>query len=404
MNEKRNGKSKKPISEKTAENGIKFEKTHEQFLTKLKQMPLRTKEEKDERWEFFRAYPLHDEFIMDSIYAYWPEAYKRLYSSLNSIERNRKDAWMATHTNKGEELDTTAFMEALKMVIYNFTGVSQKGIKVGFMACVGRIYEQEAGKAAAIERLGEIGASDSGIPKRNIPRLMGLIYSAKKLYGRNPDMDSPQSALKEILKDCKYHYTKKEMELINGLISWDSITVSLNEVVGTDEKTAFIDNLEDPKDYYEDVMSQEEGSECIRVICQYMEENWKNVMSAKGLRDRENIKMFFTRDILKELKLDRHGKPYLEEPAGDEEIYFSLKAHGTILYREMLYKQYLLAIFIEEPEDFYEVYSKLLRKGVDFSDKFLGTVVKKDKFAISKRKKEYMKTLKACYTYYMDNL
>ena len=110
--------------------------------------------------------------------------------------------------------------------------------------------------------------------------------------------------------------------------------------------------------------------------------------------------MFFTRDVLKVLKLDNSGKPYEHEPAGDEEFYFSLEPYGSVLYDRIFYARYLCRAFIEKPEDFYETYARLLRKDFDFSDKILTELTGKDKSTISRRRKGYLSAMEGIYSYY----
>ena len=73
---------------------------------------------------------------------------------------------------------------------------------------------------------------------------------------------------------------------------------------------------------------------------------------------------------------------YLKEPAGDEEFYCNLKPKGPFLYHRLFFKDYLWRAFIEKPEDFHAVYSRLLRMDFNFSDKIMAEVKVKDKTAI----------------------
>ena len=79
------------------EQGRKFEERYSDFLTALRKMPRGTKEEKAERWERFRRYPLCDEFILDLMDTYQPNAFQRFRCRLNDPDAdNSEDLDMAS--------------------------------------------------------------------------------------------------------------------------------------------------------------------------------------------------------------------------------------------------------------------------------------------------------------------
>lgn len=163
---------------------------------------------------------------------------------------------------------------------------------------------------------------------------------------------------------------------------------------------------EDKEDYFESVLDWEAGCSLLEAFCREIEERWEVITSAKGLREQEFFKAFFTHWILRELKLDKSEKPwkaYLEEPAGDEIFYQVLKPKGDFLYDRMFCKEYLWSAFIKRPEDFYGVYALLLRKDFEFIDKVLVEVMGKEKTVVSRKKKEYLKLMKDIYDYYRNS-
>lgn len=80
--------------------------------------------------------------------------------------------------------------------------------------------------------------------------------------------------------------------------------------------------------------------------------------------------------------MDGNGKPYPQKQAGDEGFYLILEPQGDFLYREMLYEKYLRRALVEYPENFYEVYVKLLRRDFDFSDTLIANLKGKNKSSI----------------------
>ena len=104
------------------------------------------------------------------------------------------------------------------------------------------------------------------------------------------------------------------------------------------------------------------------------------------------------------LKIDGNGNPYPKEPAGDEGFYRGLEPCGETLYHKVFYEKYLLRAFMERPEDFYEVYVKLLRKDFDFSDKFIAQILGKDKATVSRGGRSYRNVMEAFYKYYLNSV
>ncbi len=91
------------------------------FLTVLRKMPRGTKEEKAERWERFRRYPLHDEFILDLMDTYQPNAFKGFRYRLNDPDAdNSEDLDMASFKHmKG--MDPAALMEVVQRAVCTYT-------------------------------------------------------------------------------------------------------------------------------------------------------------------------------------------------------------------------------------------------------------------------------------------
>lgn len=380
-----------------------FEAEHRDFLEKLKYIPI---EQKEERWKFFNGYDRREDFIVELMEVYRPGTYNKIKKCLEKAEGNRlkEDSNIAYWGNK--EFDTTVFMEAIKYAIENYTGKNKNGEEYGFVACVGIQYKQKAGITAAENTLRQKGISDSEIPGKDFLKILKLLKAAERVLIRNSEKISKEEALEQAIKEVSYKCTKKEKEMVRALFFSDngSVVVSMDNPLktnGGETGNTFGEQLRDERDDYELVIEKETGSYFFEVFFQEIENRWEIIVSAKGLRELEPTKIFLTQVILKKLKLDENKKPYLKEPAGDEEIYQILKPKGAFLYHKLFYKDYLWRAFIERPEDFYTVYSRLLRSDFNFSDKILAEVTGKDKTVISKWKKRFFDLMKAMYGYCM---
>lgn len=383
-----------------------FEAAHSAFLEELRHMPT---DKKEERWIFFDRYDRKENFDIELMEVYRPGAYYKIKERLVkfSVESFHADSNLALPWIN--EIDPVVFMEVRKKAIEIYTGTNQKGESYGFVACVGILYRQKADEASAENRLQRKGISDQEIPKRNLSRVFRLVRKAERVWEKSSRKISKEEALEQAVKEVSCNYTKKDMELVRTLFFPGSIVVSMDMPLGTEDGDTG-DTLgtrqEDKEDYFESVLDREAGCFLLEAFCRGIEERWEVITSAKGLREQEFFKAFFTHWILRELKLDKSEKPwkpYLEEPAGDETFYQVLKPKGDFLYNRMFYKKYLWRAFIKRPEDFYSVYALLLRKDFEFIDKVLVEIMGKEKTVVSKKKKEYLKLMKDIYDYYRNS-
>lgn len=399
MSERNGGKMDSQIIEIREKQGKEFEETYSDFLSELKAMPKGTREEKEKRWNFFREYSRHDEFQIELIEKYRPGALNKLASRMEKDEqKDNQDLDIASYKHK-KEMDPVVFMETLKKAIMNFTGVSKEGSKYGFVACIGTIYRQEAAKASAENEWQTKGMSDSEMSRERINNVLKLAKTVRNLWEKTPGMISLEEALNQILKEGKIDCRKKDLELVRGLVFHESVVCSLDQSM-TEDGLTLEESLPDKRNIDQEV---EEQDQVDIPFLENLEESWEYIESAKKLKEREFIRLFLTKGILKELKLDKNGEPFTEEPAGDEEFYNSLKPHGTVLYHKMFHEKYLIRAFIENPQNFYEVYARFLRRDFDFSDKLLAEVSGKDKSAVSRGRKNYQETMKALYKYYLNS-
>lgn len=378
-----------------------FEKKHSAFLKKLEEMPAGGSkgEEREERLKLFRQYPMRDDFQMEAMRAYRRDAYERFMDRVNPEKEWRrsldegKDMDIASVRNR-KDIDPYVFTEAINEAVCGYTGKTKSGGDYNFLACVGQNYKQMAGRKAAKYDLDERGISDSEIPERNLYRVLRLVRDRNAIAQREGYGESPEKILDIIQDVLQKDYTKKEQELIRTLVFDNVFKVSIDEGAEDDDGEAFVFSLADQKNDVKEAEEREMARGLLNTFCENIERKWALIDSGKGLREKKTIQLFFSANILKELKLDDEGEPYPTEPAGDEDFYLILKPKGDFLYRELLHKEYLWRALTGYPNDFYEVYAKLLREDFKFSDTVIAKLVGKNKSTISRERKEYVELVK----------
>ena len=124
-------------------------------------------------------------------------------------------------------------------------------------------------------------------------------------------------------------------------------------------------------------------------------EGWEYVCNIVKLTGREYIRIFSTKHIMEELKLDQYDRPYKNEPAGNLDIYDALKPYEAALYGGIFQKKYLYSLFDEErykdnPDQLYKAYKWLLKQEIDLrTDKTIELVMQISKSTVSKKRKIY---------------
>ena len=385
-----------------------FEKKHRAFLSELEQMPAGTKEEKEERRKFFKKYPLKDDFQMEAMQAYRPGAYKRFMERLADPHKSwekgyarEQDTDIASAKNK-QDIATLAFVEAINKAVCSYTGINRKGERYSFLACLGVIYRQAAEKEAAKNDLAEAGISDTGIPERNLQRIVRLARATRTMMQREGIHKPSKEVLDKLQEAVSYKCTKKELELVQALVFHTNLQVSISPREDEDGE-ALEYYLPDERYGNQEVEDREAARNILKEFCENIERKWDMISSGKELREKNTIRLFFSSNMLKELKLDGNGKPYPKEPAGDEGFYLLLEPQGDFLYREMLYEKYLHRALVEYPENFYEVYVKLLRRDFDFSDTLIANLEGKNKSSISRAREKYVELVRALCVYYRED-
>ncbi len=354
------------------------EHAHEEFLRELKDMPKGTIEERRQRREKYEAYPGKEALLTGVMQAYNSNAIEKL------LRYTGHGTGTASDVSPAEVLfEPGIFYEALLTAVQVYTGITKGGNPYNFVACVGKIYSRSMTVTAAREQY-QSGAPMPEVQDKWLPGILKLGRDLQRLQ----EMGVPGS-LEELLdKLTEGRPLKgKKKEAVLRIARGENQIKSLNKPVGeeSNREITMEDRLEDTNNAY----AQMEQREAIKQMLDSFFWNWNHLQKALRKRDRQYVRIFMTKDILRELKLKEDGTPYEAKPAGDGEFYQVLCPHEAVLCGELFLQEYLCRAYPKKPENLYEIYAEFLRRDFDFSDKLLAETLGRDKSIISRWRTQY---------------
>ena len=224
---------------------------------------------------------------------------------------------------------------------------------------------------------------------QNSPVKLGkLIREYARLNEKIPDEEQEQA--KERLKS-ELQRQKIEIEDFESYYNLCRAAMSLDAPVGEEDADGMnqYEKQQDDKANVEELVLGGNSAYLEKIL-----EKWNDIVAVFRKQGQEYIQVFLTNAMLGELKLDMNRHPYLQEPAGNPEIYQELLPYEETLCESVFHKKYLYSafdstIYQKMPEKLYEVYCWLLRKGFSFRDTGIAEVMGDSKSTISKRRKQY---------------
>ena len=448
----------------------KGEQIDEQFknlLDVLRAMPKATKEERQYRFEWMKKQPEYNLLVKELMNNLWysnshESFYSRLEKRLQKVENyvfssgEREDGIVST---RKREKDPVVFMEAVKQTIEEYTGVDTKGNVYTFLQSIGLKYNQQALKEAGKNDFQKAGFATE-IDTKRLSAILKLMRRVKKICDNTNNYSNIEEILEKcILEDKKSKYTKKEIKLAKKMVeelSLDVLSIDTSVSGEDDEMGTFKDQLEDSKNAYAEIESQDILYALFDTEKNSFDEKWKLITESTGKQDREFIEAFLSKDILIALKLEavneemkkkyeeclepkcgqwcprakclydenateavsrkrscfiRYGERAGVKDMGDKEVYHLLEQMGDSFYETILDNTYVQRAYIETVQNYYDLFSKKLKpaKGICdediflFTDAILGNAIGKSKSSISKARNKYKeKTRPMLYQIYKD--
>ncbi len=371
---------------------------YREFLSKLKNMPTDTAQDKEDRKQAVISYPELNDFVEDLLHAYKPPAYEKLMKHLGISDtypnQEAKDSlWDNVHTDPG------LFYEAILSAAEYYTGQDSSGNPVSFLASVGFKFKQMANMQYAKESVESTGKIPD-IAENRIAKIYKLAMSVKELKesGVSANFENVLDSL-----DSSKNITKKEREAVLLIASGQYKIKEMDAPANNeDQDTKWGELIPDKNNEFKKLEERESTLDMLKSFFLH----WDNMDALFKKREKECIRIFLTKDILQPLKMDSHNEPYLDEPAGNPDIFELLSPYESVVYGKIFYKDYVDYAITGKPEDLYDVYANLLRKGFQFSDKEIAEALDRDKTYVSKRHKLYKElqiTMKN-YCYSLDNV
>lgn len=431
------------MKEKDPKKPNTFNEKYGKVIQELAGMPSSTKEDKRLRWKFILQLRIeadqttdvlnYDTFVMECFRTFKPAKWNKLAKNLADVDKTVLD-------DDKEDLDSLAFMEALQETVETY---SQSALDNGiaFSQWVGENYKHKQKTNKCVTAMDEKYPYYGEATKRKKLRLYKAINTIKKeweqLEAKEKKIKSFREMAVEVLKDIS-GLSKKDILDICMLAEALSM-VSVDDELTSDDGEAY--SMEDVIGYktYLSEKNREDDQNFdlwMHAVLQYLSDNFAEIKNATDKKSYDLLKVFMTRDILVELKLELMGDDYLEsvkktqgknysrwlqsvkeprctswchrvghclknerekgcyrryteEPAGDLECYEMLKPYEGELYRHVFHREYLEGAFGKEPENFFKVYYDLLRKDFDFTDREMAKSIHLNKERLSRAKKKY---------------
>lgn len=428
-----------------AERQKAFEEKYEDVINALKEMPAGTKEERSQRWEWFRGLDVRDDFKLDLMQMIRPRKLEKIKRYLSSMPGDPgggryaeapQDVGMARLDIEWKYfLDPLVFEEALKKVVESYK-IGEDGEEISLSACMRKEYDQvgslETGRNAINENSGLV----LGIRDRRKYAVLSLVRHVGELMetmDREKGIDR-RKKIEELVNGIGKNLSREEVReavrLVEGI---KSISLDQDETREALEKEGqdFL-SAGDEADPYKGILL-DSTAERFGALVESAGTGWKEIKSASGKRDRELIKAFISKEILIAMKLEylqtderakwkeelepkcgqwcqrrercaygrkegcyiRYGKRIPSEEAGDEELYEYLAENADKLYEFILKNDYTDYAFEESVNSLHDIYAKSLKdfKGegetFQFTDAVMGEALGLKPYVISRSRKQY---------------
>lgn len=417
-----------------------FEEKYGDILRSLARMPGETSEDREGRWSWFRSLPEYEALFMKAMEAYSPSGYRALIRCMKSGQLT--DAGSGKENGIGSE----EFLLAVKDTVERYTEEKKAEEGCFFISCIGTRYRQNMQRSCGKARYDQNGPLPK-VPDNRKYLVTRFVYKARELAGRRGIKERScnwEMIFEEIMSSEKQKLTRKEWDAAFQMVINANAVVSTDEAIGDEEDGVTLEDLiADHTERAEEKTQREMREELLGRFLRNMAEDWGYVRCATNKRSREWIRVFLTKDILMELKLDvipeitederkrwedYRTEPncgqwcprrkrcvksrktgcyvrYQRKPAGTQRIYKILEPYASVIFHDLMFDAYVNRAIEGEPGDLYEVYANYLKDDFDFSDKLLGEVIHKDKTAVSRARADYEGKVKGeLYRQFLDEM
>lgn len=364
------------------------------FLELVEKLP------KEERWNWLKKQSEYDEFcnkILEEIYG------KDMVEDYREDDSSKNDGMASLEKKYYQKIDNIVFMEALQEFVCEYKKSDEIAVFQKFRKKLKQKYHYELTKEQLSNELMGIGFKN----KKKLINAYAAYQKYKKKMGYNfKDMESlheafrvsmegkyPRKIIEEVIDICDNNFGFREDLMQKEENEQDPFDNIIDSSEREDYKMPEVDLLE------------KERKKDIEKDLDFLVEAYE--VQAKGLsvKEREFTRVFFTRTILKCLKLkagkDPDGKEetkckgyhrFAALPAGVEEIYLLLKRQESFYMNTTFHMDYIGKAVEKEPEKLdtlYGIYYNLLEKEFKFTDDVIVETLGENKQNVSRYQKKY---------------
>lgn len=423
---------------------LEFDARYRELLNELKSMPRATTEEKENRFLWLNKHKKYDDFATDVLKMYRPREYEKLQKMTSKAEagdEKKQHFDFGIATSKGKEFDGVVLMESIKSAVEDYTGENKKGEAYFFLQIVGTKYKQLAQREAGKN---DVGLLSSDVAPEKRYRVIRLGRKIKDVWEHTGKEIIPEEIVEKLVKEDALEIrgiTQKEFEEAIRMAYDLDIVGSLNKPINPDVDDAELeDTISDTRNGIEAWEEKEMESLFWKKFSENFLNCWKEVKESAGLKNKEILNYFLSKDILILLKLKsvsvenrERYKNYLEpkcgqwchrrerctvnvsgsnkgcyvrygyspdddkNETGDEEIYACLKSCRDSLYENIFDNEYTQSAYPGGVQNLDDMYKKLLKdykaeKGNDcfeFTDAYLEKASGIAKSSLSRYRKNY---------------
>lgn len=456
----------KKINESDIKKSLEFEARYKDFLNELSEMPKETKEDKEARYKWFKDSAIHDDIIIELMETLRPRAYEKLYKrvSLNrdgEMYKGLESDFDIASFKYTKEVDPLVYMETFVESIKTYTGVNSKKEQVPFIAYVGKKYKQNAERASGVNMDVDTsyGMTMPYAQAGNKVYIVKLTRALKNMKEKTGNKYSLAKLVDMAIEDIgeNHKFTKNEIE--TAIIKVYALDMGSFDSPLDEDGNALKEIIGKAETELEEIENNGVFQAFIQRLAENPEKNWGEISLASSKKSREWLKIFLTKDILIALKLDavimklpknylkgripeavqsnlvpepkcgqwcprakrcklesdgcyiRYDKIRENPPYGNDEIYHLLVSAGDLVYKNLLYKEYLDGALINENlEDVWR--NKLyihsmdrkedMEQTFDFTDATMGKILGKDKSTISHARTKYEKSKGVMYKMFLE--
>lgn len=293
---------------------VNTNETYQAVFEELRSMPPEKEEDaQSARWVWFKRklcdLGIYDQLtiaLMSGIAPLATDKLKKRMSGTTAVDAN-DEFDMVSMKNKKCSIDNLVFMDALNRTVNRYTGVGNEGKQIAFTQHLHMKYTQLAGgqRTKNTVQKNTRGIS-SGISERKMRAIMKLTRKVSDIQKKNETdviPTTPTESFDKAIEICRNEagctFTEEDIQYAKYYVQFGkSCDLYFKNSEGEEE---ILPIGSDADEMFDNMVNGAEGKEIFSDFAQ----KWENIKAVTKLEERDMIKIFFSRDILIALKLEK---------------------------------------------------------------------------------------------------